>query len=65
MLGDSGIEGTVARAVYLGSDLHLFVTPSAGGPDVRVTTRDGAGIAEGTRVQLSHDPARVHVLEGV
>jgi spermidine/putrescine transport system ATP-binding protein len=59
-----GIPGTVTRAVYLGSDLHLGVTPAAGGPEIRVTIRDGLGIGEGSSVLLAHDPARVHVLEG-
>lgn len=59
-----GNPGTVTRAVYLGSDLHLGVTPEVGGPEIRVTIRDGLGIGEGTSVRLAHDPARVHVLEG-
>jgi spermidine/putrescine transport system ATP-binding protein len=62
-LAAEGIAGTVTRAVYLGSDLHLSVTPEAGGPDIRVTIRDGLGVGEGTRLHLAHDPARVHVLE--
>ncbi len=63
-LSDSGIPGTVSRAVYLGSDLYLFIAPQAGGPDIRVIARDGAGFDEGAAVHLAHDPARVHVLEG-
>jgi spermidine/putrescine transport system ATP-binding protein len=63
-LAAEGIPGTVTRAVYLGSDLHLGVTPAVGGPEIRVTIRDGLGIGEGTSVRLAHDPARVHVLEG-
>ena len=59
-----GIPGIVTRAVYLGSDLHLSVTPKVGGPDIRVTIRDGLGVSVGTQVHLAHDPARVHVLEG-
>ncbi|RGP35734.1 ABC transporter ATP-binding protein [Pseudotabrizicola alkalilacus] len=59
-----GILGTVARAVYLGPDLHLSVTPDCGGPDISVIVRDGLGVGEGTRLHLAHDPARVHVLEG-
>jgi spermidine/putrescine transport system ATP-binding protein len=63
-VADQGIPGTVSRAVYLGSDLHLAVTPDAGGPDILVTIRDGLGVGEGTRLHLTHEPARVHVLEG-
>src|SRR3989338_506155 len=62
-LGPTGIPGTVTRAVYLGSDLYLFVQPQAGGPEIRVISRDGAGFDEGAAVHLAHDPARVHVLE--
>ena len=64
MLAGAGIPGTVSRAVYLGSDLYLFVRPQAGGPEIRVIARDGAGFDEGATVHLAHDPARVHVLEG-
>ena len=60
----AGIPATVTRAVYLGSDLHLFVQPSVGGPEIRVTARDGDAAETGARVHLAHDPARVHVLEG-
>ena len=64
-LGAEGIAGTVTRAVYLGTDLHLFVQPAAGGAEIRVTTRDAAGApAAGAAVNLAHDPALVHVLEG-
>jgi spermidine/putrescine transport system ATP-binding protein len=62
-LGATGIPGLVTRAVYLGSDLYLFVQPDAGGPEVRVIARDGAGVDKGAVVHLAHDPARVHVLE--
>ncbi len=62
-LGGAGIPGRVTRAVYLGSDLYLFVQPLAGGPEIRVIARDGAGFDEGAAVHLAHDPARVHVLE--
>lgn len=62
-LGTQGIPGTIARAVYLGPDLYLLVQPKAGGPEIRVTARDGAGLEEGAAVHLAHDPARVHVLE--
>ena len=63
-LADKGIPGTVRSAVYLGSDLHLFVAPTAGGPEIRVTARDGQAAETGASVHLAHDPARVHVLEG-
>ena len=63
-LAGNGIAGTVSRAVYLGADLYLFVRPLAGGPEIRVIARDGAGFDEGANVHLAHDPARVHVLEG-
>ncbi len=62
-LSSEGIPCTVSRAVYLGSDLHLIVRPEQGGPDIRVTIRDGLGVGEGTSLRLAHDPARVHVLE--
>jgi spermidine/putrescine transport system ATP-binding protein len=62
-LGATGIPGTVSRAVYLGSDLYVFIQPQAGGPEIRVIARDTAGIEEGATVHLGHDPARVHVLE--
>ena len=62
-LGRTGIPGHVTRAVYLGSDLYIFVQPQAGGPEIRVIARDGAGLTEGAAVHLAHDPARVHVLE--
>ena len=62
-LGREGIAGRVTRAVYLGSDLYIFVQPQAGGPEIRVIARDGAGLAEGAAVHLAHDPAQVHVLE--
>jgi spermidine/putrescine transport system ATP-binding protein len=60
----AGIPATVTRAVYLGSDLHLFVQPQAGGPEIRVTARDGDAAEAGAQVHLAHDPARVHVLDG-
>jgi spermidine/putrescine transport system ATP-binding protein len=62
-LAAQGIPGRVTRAVYLGSDLHLFVAPQAGGPEIRVTARDGQAAEAGATVHLAHDPARVHVLE--
>jgi len=62
-LATTGIRGTVSRAVYLGSDLYVFVQPQAGGPELRVIARDTAGVEAGVTVHLSHDPARVHVLE--
>ncbi|MBN8629542.1 MAG: ABC transporter ATP-binding protein [Rhodobacterales bacterium] len=62
-LGTTGIAGKITRAVYLGSDLYVFVQPQSGGPEIRVIARDGAGIEEGAAVHLAHDPARVHVLE--
>lgn len=63
-IAKAGIPATVTRAVYLGSDLHLFVQPQVGGPEIRVTARDGDAAEEGAQVHLAHDPARVHVLEG-
>lgn len=66
VLGNEGIAGRVTRSIYLGSDLHLFVHPDAGGPEIRVTARDGAGGAEaGSPVRLGYDPAAAHVLEEV
>ncbi len=64
-LGQAGIAGVVSRAVYLGSDLILFVRPEGGGAEIRVTARDRAGAPEpGAAVHLSHDPVAAHVLEG-
>jgi spermidine/putrescine transport system ATP-binding protein len=63
-LGEQGLGGTVSRAVYMGSDLHFFVAPDMGGPDIRVIARDGAAAPEtGARVTLGYAPATVHVLE--
>lgn len=62
-LGTVGIPGFITRVVYLGSDLYLFVQPQAGGPEIRVIARDGAGFDAGAKVHLTHDPALVHVLE--
>ena len=63
-LAETGIPVTITRALYLGQDLHLFACPDAGGPEIRVTARDGADAPEvGTRAHLAHDPAAVHVLE--
>ncbi len=62
-LGTAGIPGTVSRAVYLGSDLYVFVQPHAGGPELRVIARDTEGVQAGATVHLSHDPSRIHVLE--
>ncbi len=63
-ISDRGIAGKVQRAVYLGSDLYLFIQPDAGGPEIRVIARDGAAAEAGAAVHLAHDPARVHVLDG-
>ncbi len=63
-LSNRGIPGTVIRAVYLGLDLHLFVQPGCGGPEIRVIVRDGADApSAGAAVHLAHDPAVAHVLE--
>ena len=62
-ISDHGITGKVERAVYLGSDLYLFVQPDQGGPTIRVNVRDGAGVEAGAAVALTYDPARIHVLE--
>lgn len=58
------ITGTVAKEVFLGSDLHLFVMPDAGGEAVRVVVRDvGEAGGTGRKVVLSYDPVRAHLLE--
>ena len=63
-LADQGIAGRVTRAVYLGSDLQLYVQPDAGGEEIRVTARDGANApATGAAVHLSYAPEAAHVLE--
>jgi hypothetical protein len=54
----------VTRSVYLGSDLHLFVQPDAGGPEIRVTVRDEAmAPGPGADVTLGYDPSAAHVRE--
>lgn len=63
VLSDHGIAATVTRAVYLGSDLHLFVQPRVGGPENCVTARDSALAPQaGTAVHLAHAPDAAHVL---
>ena len=63
-LSDQGIAATVTKAVYLGSDLNLFVQPAVGGPEIRVTARDSASAPkEGTKVHLAYDPAAPHMLD--
>lgn len=58
------IAGTVQKEVFLGSDLHLFIVPDAGGETIRVVVRDvGEAAGTGRKVALSYDPARAHVLE--
>lgn len=58
------IDGTVLKEMFLGSDLHLFVAPDAGGEAIRVVVRDiGEAAGTGRRVVLSYDAARAHVLE--
>ena len=64
VLGGTGIPGTVTRAVYLGADLHLTVTPDTG-PEISVIARDGTQApSKGDTVHLSFDPAQVHLMEG-
>ena len=63
MLSDQGIAATVTKAVYLGSDLHLFVQPSVGGPEIRVTARDSASAPQlGAAVHLAYAPDAPHVM---
>ena len=63
-LSKEGIAATVTRAIYLGSNLHLFVQPDIGGPEISVTARDSAAAPQkGAKVHLSYDPAAPHVLE--
>ncbi len=60
-LSGTGIPGTVARAVYMGADLHLKIATAAG--EIGVLARDGAAAPdEGARVHLAPDPARIHVM---
>ena len=62
-LAGSGIPGTVARAVYMGADLHLKITTDQGA-EIGVIARDSAAVpAEGARVHLAPDPDRVHLME--
>jgi spermidine/putrescine transport system ATP-binding protein len=63
-LSDQGIAATVTKAVYLGSDLHLFVQPAVGGPQISVTTRDSAHAPQaGMAVHLAYAPDAPHVLD--
>ena len=63
-LAERGIAATVTRAVYLGSDLHLFVQPATGGPEISVTTRDSADAPQvGSPVHLVYDADAPHVLD--
>jgi spermidine/putrescine transport system ATP-binding protein len=63
-LSDHGIAATVTKAVYLGADLHLFVQPNAGGPEIRVTARDSALAPQaGAAVHLAYAPDALHVME--
>ncbi len=63
-ISDQGIAATVTKAVYLGSDLHLFVQPTVGGPEISITARDSAQAPQpGSKVHLAYDPAAPHVLE--
>jgi spermidine/putrescine transport system ATP-binding protein len=62
--GRPSVDGTVVKEVFLGSDLHLFVTPEAGGRTIRIVVRDvGEAAGTGRKVTLAYDPARAHVLE--
>ena len=63
-LTDHGIAASITKAVYLGSDLHLFAQPALGGPEIRITARDGAKAPQvGQAVHLAYDPKAVHLLE--
>ena len=63
-LSSNGIAATVTRAVYLGADLYLFVQPTSGGPEIRVTARDCASSPQaGDGVHLTYDPSLAHMLE--
>ena len=58
------LSGRVTKSVYLGADLHLYVQPRAGGPELRVSARDSAmAPGPGAEVDLTYDPAALHVLE--
>ncbi|GAB1363048.1 ABC transporter ATP-binding protein [Rhodobacter sp.] len=61
-LAAGGIPGTVARAAYMGADLHLKVVTDQG-DEIGVIARDSAAVpAEGARVHLAPDPDRVHLI---
>jgi len=63
-LAEQGIAGVVTKVVYLGADLHLYVQPKVGGPELRVTARDHAAApVVGAEVHLGHDPEALHLLE--
>jgi spermidine/putrescine transport system ATP-binding protein len=63
-LSADGLPVKVSRIVYLGQDLHLFMVPDEGGPEIRVTARDSDIIPEvGGRTHLAYDVGAVHVLE--
>ncbi len=64
VLSNQGIAAKVTKAVYLGSDLHIFAQPTAGGAEIRITARDSAAAPKpGDLVHLTYDPAAPHVLE--
>ena len=60
----TGIPGTVARAVYMGADLHLKIKTDQG-VEIGVIARDSTSVpAKDERVYLTPDPARIHLMEG-
>lgn len=62
-LNGQAIPGLVNKAVYVGADLHLFVAPENGGPDIRVTVRDATGApTAGDAVCLGYIPEAIHVM---
>ncbi|RWR29145.1 ABC transporter ATP-binding protein [Sinirhodobacter populi] len=61
---EQGLAGIVRRVIYLGADLHLRVEPEGGGDEIGVILRDAGRVpAQGERIVLGYDPARVHVME--
>lgn len=63
-VSDRGIAATVTKAIYMGSNLQLFVQPLVGGPEICVTARDSTSAPQvGAVVHLAYAPDALHVME--
>ncbi len=62
--GMSSIKGRISRVIYLGTDLHYYVEPEAGGQEILAVARtDGSRREVGEPVTLSYRPERAHIVE--